>query len=155
MHVMHEVMHEVEDDINFKVTTPCWNVIISNWKLPGSKEQPGGLFFFFVFYSLTRAISMLPTFLPPTVPSVTLNPHLSEHSPLAYPPTLYIHPPQMPPPQIKTIHGYPWVLKSDPQVQNLLKPLVTRKRSRGIKKMTLLEVGEFPATQCGGVCLTP
>lgn len=36
-----------DDAINLKVTSPCWNVIKSNWKLPGSSEQPGGGFFFF------------------------------------------------------------------------------------------------------------
>lgn len=51
MHVMHEVMHEVEDAINFKVTSPCCNVIISNCKLPSSSEQPGGFFIYLFWFA--------------------------------------------------------------------------------------------------------
>lgn len=89
-----------------------------------------GTFFFPFFRSLTRTIETLSTFLPPTVPNVTLNPHLSERS-------------HRPPPRIKN-HSrlYPWVTKSDPHIQNLLKPQVwsqdlARKRLRRIKKIDL------------------
>lgn len=44
-----------------------------------------------------RAIETFPTFLPPTVPNVTLNPHLWERSPLVHPPTPHIHPFTFPP----------------------------------------------------------
>lgn len=54
-----------DDAINLKVTSPCWNVIKSNWKLPGSSEQPGGVFFFFFRWMAVRAVKTLPTFPPP------------------------------------------------------------------------------------------
>lgn len=73
-----------DDAINLKVTSPCWNVIKSNWKLPGSSEQPGGFFIFYFFrWMAVRAVKTLNTFPQPTVANVTLNPHQSESSPLA------------------------------------------------------------------------
>lgn len=105
-----------DDAINLKVASPCWIMIKSNRKLPGSSEQPGG-------HSLeVRSVKAQPTLLPPAVANVTLSPHQSERSPLALLAPLPL------PPGKKSNPGHPRVTESHTEIHKFTKSTATVRR---------------------------